>query len=290
MMSAGSQLCVSCPLALNVSCGSRCIATIAAWTLSSTCFSGHFLHQSAARSQKSSAKLDDLGKMNQNLHKVSSSKRFTTLFFPSKYSQIQQTKAYYQKDLDRDIQQCLAVFAVLPDTSADMADISNNLSALIGHLRFFWEWLQDRNRPLWKTFFDLRNEFLHCLIVANISNLVPCFHYLTNHTWEDYLSWGSLKTLVAEAGEASHARDNRRRWGTCRGRTSGRDTFNTWAIMLRNFYAAKELERTGVRDRFVRSKSESLFHLTLSICRMPEELREDVAGYMEQGCMNPVAL
>lgn len=69
---------------------------------------------------------------------------------------------------------------------------------------------------------------------------------------EDFLHFGSLKILIGEAGEASHARDNRMKWGTLRGRkqTAG-DRYNTWEMMLRNFYALKSLSADGVLEKFV---------------------------------------
>lgn len=134
---------------------------------------------------------------------------------------------------------------------ADTADTVRHLSEIIRQLRWFWEWQHDHLRPSYNEYLVVRNELLHSFASLGVTRMPPCFHYLTNHVWEDYINWFSSKMLIGEAGEASHARDNARKAGTCRGRSSNSDAFNTWSIIIRNFYAAKELERTGVRQKFV---------------------------------------
>jgi len=170
---------------------------------------------------------------------------------PSTSLILEETKVYYHKGIHVSIQRLLNDFITTADSQADIIDIVRSLSALLANLAFFWDWLHDQHHPSYDQYKAIRNLLLHHFHNVGFSSITPCIHYLTNHVWEDYLEWGSLKMLVGEAGEASHARDNHRKWCTCRCRRSGTDRWNTYAVILRNFWVAKELERQGVRDRCV---------------------------------------
>ena len=85
----------------------------------------------------------------------------------------------------------------------------------------------------------------------------PCIHYLTNHMVEDYLRFGPLGSLICEGYEAAHARDNRRKGPTTRGRLSTNDRWNTWAIMCRNLMAEVSLVNSGILERCVRPMTKN---------------------------------
>jgi len=134
--------------------------------------------------------------------------------------------------------------------SAD-AWVSSSGPELFRALRYFWDFIHsdvaDRSRATYEQF---RGMFLTTWLRSANDLLTPAMHYMTNHLYEDYLNWGDPKLLVGEAGEAAHARDNRLKWGTLRGRRQTKyDAYNTWAILLRNCYAAHQLfaERVHLR-------------------------------------------
>jgi hypothetical protein len=87
--------------------------------------------------------------------------------------------------------------------------------------------------------------------------------------WEDRRRWCSLFWFIGEATEAAHARDNRMKKATLRGRISSHDMWNTWSILLRNFCAIKELERQNAIDRFVAAYQPSFFSHGFSIAECP---------------------
>ena len=78
--------------------------------------------------------------------------------------------------------------------------------------------------------------------------MTPAAHYLTNHLFEDYERFVPLFFLMCEGGEASHARDKRRKNPTCRSRISRHDALNTWGYLLRNFYALKTMMMFGLAE------------------------------------------
>lgn len=90
-----------------------------------------------------------------------------------------------------------------------------------------------------------RGRLLGALAQTDIA-LSICWHYLTNHTAEDYRNWGPLFFLLGEGSEASHARDNRAKWPQLRGREAGCDVRNTWAVIMRNHAALRALQREGI--------------------------------------------
>lgn len=105
--------------------------------------------------------------------------------------------------------------------------------------RWFWGFIHDDELECF--YKDHRNMLLNAWNNTDLDALPPAVHYITNHLIEDKIRWLSLKRLIGEAGEAAHARDNSLRWATCRGRLSDADKWNTWALMMRNFYGALRL-------------------------------------------------
>lgn len=154
-----------------------------------------------------------------------------------------QTKKFYNTDIDKRIADLLSrERSRVPGEVMFLAD----MTAALQQLRWFWDWLQGQFRPSHQDFLLHRGILFGVLKRLRVKRLPPCFHYLFCHLWEDHVRFGSLKLLIGEAGEASHARDNFQKRPTCRGRQSERDVWNTWAIMLRNFYAERSLVRSGV--------------------------------------------
>ena len=93
-----------------------------------------------------------------------------------------------------------------------------------------------------------RFQFLDALSQTDIT-FVPCFHYMTNHLWEDFLNFGPMYFQIGEGTEASHARDNRMRRPTLKGRISENDSWTTWACMMRNYLALQAMVRGKIFDR-----------------------------------------
>lgn len=162
--------------------------------------------------------------------------------------------------------------------------------AILDAMSFFWSFIHDRAPPTAETnqaYVAHRRLFLDAWATIPGSILPPCLHYITNHLFEDRQFWESLFWFIGEATEASHARDNRMKKGTLRGRVSANDKWSTWAIMLRNFCALKDLQRQGVIRSFVTCPPLTSALLTADLHRMPEELREHVAPYLHGGASCP---
>lgn len=117
-------------------------------------------------------------------------------------------------------------------------------------LSWFWSWTHRRVREQDDEagYRAAQAKLLSALSEMSMTFQV-CLHYLTNHLWEDYVEYGPLFFLTGEAGEASHARDNRMKWPTLRGREYSGDSWNTWACMLRNLLAIHSLRVAGTLSR-----------------------------------------
>ena len=102
-----------------------------------------------------------------------------------------------------------------------------------------------------------RSQLLDGLSKTDII-FVGCLHYLTNHLWEDYLEYGAMYFLLGEAPEASHARDNRMKWPTLKGRISEYDAKNTWNCMMTNLCAIHSMILHGVFDRMTETSKKIL--------------------------------
>jgi hypothetical protein len=122
-------------------------------------------------------------------------------------------------------------------------------------LHWFWE-LANLEQPedLAGEYRAMRAKFMHLLPILLVEHrkLPPCFHYLTNHAFQDYLRWGPLYYLQCESGEASHVRDKRRAGPSGRGASSNASfTKNTWETLLNNHYAFANLIWQGKAELFV---------------------------------------
>ena len=119
---------------------------------------------------------------------------------------------------------------------------------LIRSIRWFWDFIHD-DAPH-DQYQAKRDQLLHAWAASRAETLPPALHYLTNHLIEDRRNWGALRRLIGEAGEAGHARDNRCKWATVKGRPKQKtDSVNSWTMMLRNFYSLKELLVDGTVDK-----------------------------------------
>ena len=158
-----------------------------------------------------------------------------------------ETKAFYGNDGWKHVRQWLHA------RGDEFATLERNCIETGRALTWFWKFTHGKQTAEFShaDYIDSRTRLINSWAATGIATFPPCFHYLTNHVWEDASRWGPLYWLVGEAGEAAHARDNRMKWGTLRGRKkTAYDRCNTWSMMLRNFYTLKGLVQDGCFDRW----------------------------------------
>ena len=136
-----------------------------------------------------------------------------------------------------------------PDLLAGGLRTADTINPLLTSLEGLYTFLRT-DAPVAGTWMTLRDQFLDAWHATGESVLTRAMHYITNHLWEDSVTWGSLHRFLGEAGEASHARDNRQKKPTLRGRQKcGRDACGSFTMLLRNFCMAKTLEVDGISAR-----------------------------------------
>ena len=187
---------------------------------------------------------------------VSQSKQFVLLSTLSHYLTLtlsHQTKEFYERGGPAAVADIVRKYS-LTEVPAD--GTVNVFSALV----FFWEFIHRSELATpdhLLQFANKRNQLLLALAQTNIA-ITPAIHYLTNHLIEDYNTWGPLFFLLGEGSEAAHARDNRMKAPTLKGRESDHDAWNTWALLLRNLCALRSLIRSGIANRFVIGTAHTL--------------------------------
>ena len=146
-----------------------------------------------------------------------------------------QTKKFFELRLDE------RLISIIENDLEPRGDIEWKDSGILmlRSVRWFWNFIHDDEAEA--EYQDHRDLLLNAWVQSDMDVIAPAIHYITNHLIEDKIRWKSLKRLIGEAGEAAHARDNTLKWATCRGRISDIDLWNTWAIILRNFYGALRL-------------------------------------------------
>ena len=142
------------------------------------------------------------------------------------------------------------VIRTLAARGGEAAEAARLFDGVSAGFRYFWRLIHSNYDDAFtqEEYWERRSAFLTSLRRLRLPVFTPALHYLTNHLWENYQKWGALEYFIGEAGEASHARDNRMKWPTLRGRRCNGDPCNSWCLMLRNFYSLKTLLMSKVFD------------------------------------------
>lgn len=84
-------------------------------------------------------------------------------------------------------------------------------------LRWFWTFVTSKE-PIanaWDKFWTARTHYIQMCRAVQLK-LIGCQHYITNHLYEDYTTWGPLWYLMCEGSEANHAISKRYSKYTCK--------------------------------------------------------------------------
>ena len=114
-------------------------------------------------------------------------------------------------------------------------------------IRFFFSFIHLKEVPQGEldAFRGWRKVLLDYFATSQSFKMPPCIHYLCEHLLEDVKNFGPLYYLLCEGAEAAHARDNKDRRATMKRCFTAKMKWNTWACMLRNFYARLSLMSSG---------------------------------------------